>query len=80
MSPDSDGLTGEEQVTERARAARRLSRLYEAEANGLLWAISNQHEVVWSKDKAEQEAFLRGVREGRSILCAASGGTDEDPG
>lgn len=63
-------LSADEQVRDRARAARRLARLYDAEANGLLWAVSSTQALTWGKDPDEQAAFLRGFNEGREIFRA----------
>lgn len=72
--------SAEHQVRDRARAARRLARLYEAEVNGLMWATSSTQELSWSKDPDEQAAFLRGFNEGREIFraCLPAASTDRE--
>lgn len=62
-------MTGGEILAERARAALRLARLYECEANGLMCAGWSPNPVIWSQDAEEQRRFLIGFTEGKGILA-----------
>lgn len=57
-------------LTERITRARRLEAQYRAEAVGLSLAslIDAHSEPVYSSEPDEQEAFLRGLHDGRQIL------------
>lgn len=63
-------MTAEEILAERARAALRMARLYDCEANGLMCAGWSPNPVVWSQNPDEQRRFLVGFEEGKAILAA----------
>lgn len=64
----SDRLDGREAVLARVAQANRLGGIYTAEAAGLLHALGLSTASGIYQDPAQQDAFLRGFRDGQEML------------
>lgn len=55
-------------IHERAQAAERLAAKFHAEAQGLICASYQDQPIAYAQDADVQQAFLRGFRDGRTIM------------